>query len=187
MHLMGRLASGVNSATVNVQTRADDGSGGMYSGSQNSITGTVTKSTNTSQGYYFYAQNNSTTATAGKTSTSTFYLREPNNGYKYGELVAFVNPNIYIRKPDGVQIYSGSINVKKIGGTTIPFTVDEYISSQGAEIVAIHIPTNVGLYFNGVQEPGIEVSFDLRPNIEVMGNIQWHDYIVADTSLVHSF
>jgi hypothetical protein len=126
-----------------VQTRADDGSGGIQSGSQNSVTGTVTKSTNTSQGYYFYANNNNTTATAGQNSTYTLYLREPSNEYRYGELVAFINPTIYIRKPAGVEVYSGGITVKKIGGATIPFTVDEYTTSTGADMVAIHIPTNI--------------------------------------------
>jgi hypothetical protein len=37
------------------------------------------------------------------------------------------------------------------------------------------------------REPGIEVSFDFRPNIETMGQINWHDYIVADTPQYHSY
>jgi hypothetical protein len=143
MHLIGRLASGVNSATVNLQTWADDGSGGMQSGSQNSITGTVTTSTTTSQGYYFYAKSNNTNVTAGQTLTWTMYLREPSNEYKYGELVAFTDPTIYIRKPAGVQIYSGSIIVKEIGSGAIPFTVDEYTTPQGADILAVHIPKQI--------------------------------------------
>ncbi|GHV25645.1 hypothetical protein FACS1894176_04650 [Bacteroidia bacterium] len=143
MYLMGRLASGVNSATVNVQTWADGGSGGILSGTQNSITGTVTRNTNTSQGYRLVASTSNTTVTAGQTLTRKMSLREPDNAYRYGDLVAFINPTIYIRKPAGVEVYSGSIIVKKIGGTNIPFTVDEYTTSQGANIVAIHIPTNI--------------------------------------------
>jgi hypothetical protein len=64
MHLIGRLTSQASSATVNVQTRADNGSGGIQAGSQNSVTGTVTKSLDTSQGYRFTSETNSTTVTA---------------------------------------------------------------------------------------------------------------------------
>jgi hypothetical protein len=72
-------------------------------------------------------------------------LREPSNDYRYAELVAFVDPTIYIRKPAGVQIYSdsGSVVVKEIGGSNIPFTLSEYTTSKGADIVAIHIPKQI--------------------------------------------
>jgi uncharacterized membrane protein len=70
-------------------------------------------------------------------------LREPHNDYRYGELVAFTDPTIYIRKPVGVQVYSSGIIVKEIGGKTLPFTVDEYTTDKGADIVAIHIPKQI--------------------------------------------
>jgi hypothetical protein len=70
-------------------------------------------------------------------------LREPDNEYKYGELIAFVDPTIYIRKPAGVQIYSGSVVVNEINGSNIPFTLSEYTTSQGANIIAIHIPKQI--------------------------------------------
>jgi hypothetical protein len=70
-------------------------------------------------------------------------LREPSNEYRYGELVAFIDPTIYIRKPAGVQIYSGSVVVNEISGSNIPFTVSEYTTTQGADIIAIHIPKQI--------------------------------------------
>jgi hypothetical protein len=70
-------------------------------------------------------------------------LREPSNEYKYGELVAFVNPTIYIRKPAGVQVYSDSITVKEINGVSIPFTVEEYTTTKQADIIAIHISKQI--------------------------------------------
>jgi hypothetical protein len=33
---------------------------------------------------------------------------------------------------------------------------------------------------------GVEVSFNFRPDIETMGQINWHDYILADTQY-HSY
>jgi hypothetical protein len=56
-------------------------------------------------------------------------LREPDNAYRYGHFAAFVDPTIYIRKPAGVEIYTGTITVKKIGGAAIRFTIDEYTTS----------------------------------------------------------
>ncbi|MDR0608248.1 MAG: hypothetical protein LBG52_08155 [Candidatus Peribacteria bacterium] len=138
MHLIGRLASGVDTATVNVQTWADDGSGGVQSGTSESITGTVTRSITTSTAYHFFPKATSTTVTAGQRQTRAMALREPSNEYRYAELIALLNPTIYIRKPLGVEVYSGGITVKAIGGGTIPFTVDEYTTSQGAEVIAIH-------------------------------------------------
>jgi hypothetical protein len=70
-------------------------------------------------------------------------LREPSNDYRYAELIAFIDPTIYIRKPAGVEVYSGSIIVKEIGGGTIPFTVDEYTTAPGANVVAVHIPKQI--------------------------------------------
>jgi hypothetical protein len=70
-------------------------------------------------------------------------LREPGNESLYGQLVAFVDPTIYIRKPAGVQVYPDSIVVKEIGGSNIPFTVSGYTTSQGADIIAIHIPKQI--------------------------------------------
>jgi hypothetical protein len=120
------------------------------------------------------------------------YLREPNNGYRYGHFIAFTDPTIYIRKPAGVQIFSGSITVKKIGGAAISsFTVQEYETpyTSGQQIIAITVPTKIGMYFGEdmTREPGIEVSFDFRPNISVMDQINWHDYIVADTPQYHAY
>jgi hypothetical protein len=57
-------------------------------------------------------------------------LREPDNSYRYGHFAAFADPTIYIRKPAGVQILTGSITVKKIGGANIPFIVSEYTTTQ---------------------------------------------------------
>ena len=187
MHLMGRLATGVNSAMVNVQTRTDDGVGGVVSGSQNSITGTVTRSTTTSAGYHFLPKFSSTSVTAGQRSSRTMTLREPSNEYTYGQLVAFTDPTIYIRKPTGVEVYSGNIIVKEMEGGEIPFIVNEYTTAQGAEIVAISIPKEIGAYFDGEIKKGVEVTFDFRPSIETMGVINWHDYIVADTAQNHFF
>jgi hypothetical protein len=38
-----------------------------------------------------------------------------------------------------------------------------------------------------VIKPGVEVSFDFRPSIETMGQINWHDYILADTPQYHAY
>ncbi|MDR3168951.1 MAG: hypothetical protein LBU27_04250 [Candidatus Peribacteria bacterium] len=128
---------------MNVQTWADDGGGGIQSGTQESITGTVTKSTTPSTAYYFLPKTTSTTAIAGQRTTLAMTLREPSNEYKYAELLGFINPTIYIRKPVGVEVYSGSITVKEIGGGAIPFTVEEYTTAQEANIIAIHIPKQI--------------------------------------------
>jgi hypothetical protein len=58
--------------------------------------------------------NTSTTLVAGQSLTQKISLREPSNQYRYGDIVAFTNPTIYIRNPNGVQISTGSITVKKI-------------------------------------------------------------------------
>ena len=143
MHVMGRLASTAASATVNVQTRAGDGSGGVQSGSHNSITGTITKNL-TNPYVYFYAKNASMSVTAGQTATQTVYLRENDSISNLNDHVAaFVNPTIYIRKPAGVHIYSGSITVNEMSGGAVPFTISEYTTTQGAEVIAIHISKQI--------------------------------------------
>ncbi|MDR2541110.1 MAG: hypothetical protein LBD11_04995 [Candidatus Peribacteria bacterium] len=56
-------------------------------------------------------------------------------------------------------------------------------------MVAISTTTKIGFYYgiDMYREPGIEVELPFKPNIETMGNINWHDYIVADTPQYHSY
>jgi hypothetical protein len=113
-HVMGRLGSGVASATVRMNTWSDPGDGTKEPGSESGGTGTVTRSTNASLTPYFVLVNgNSFSATAGQKTTIQFNVKEGDSQYLYGNLLAFTNPNIYIRKPAGTQIDLGSIVVKK--------------------------------------------------------------------------
>lgn len=128
---------------MTLQTWADNGSGGATTGTQNNLTLSVTNNSNNSEAYRFTANTKDTTVTAGQRKTWTMSLREPSNEYRYGRFLAFADPTIYIRKPAGVEIYSGDVTVKKISGASVPFTVDEYTTAKGAQIIAIHITTKI--------------------------------------------
>jgi hypothetical protein len=179
VRIIGRLGDGVNAATVTVNTRSDSGNGSKEMGSENTLTSTITRIASPgvvirdipTLGTQFDVVAG-TRKTIGRTLDAYYYQSR--------DLMGFTNPTVYLRKPTGVAIDTDSITVTK-NGQTIPFTISEYVTSQGAGIVAIHTTAKVGYYFDEKREAGINITRDVIPSITTVGSINLQDYIFITT------
>ena len=126
-HLIGRLASGTNVAMVTASTWADDGSGGVETGSKISVSGTVTrKDTASVQLGFLITPNTDIVIPAGSSQTVTFLVRRMSE-FPYMDIQGLSNPTIYIRKPAGIRIDKSSISITGKAGVT--HTVTEYTTA----------------------------------------------------------
>jgi hypothetical protein len=177
--MIGRLTEGVNQSTVTITAWADNGSGGIQSGSLVTKTGIIKRdpTANTTVGMNTN-KGNPFTVTAGSSVSITLTIDV--GYYAYGRLMGVTDPTIYFRKLSGITILTGSFLAKK-DGQSIPFSVSEYITSQGEEIIAVRIPAKIGYYFDGKKELPVSLSFDLQTNMSIMGDINLSEYMFFTT------
>jgi hypothetical protein len=122
---------------------------------------------------------------AGEQKTLSLALSPANSGhanaYMYMHSLGYSNPTVYLREMPGVTIDKSSIEVKKNGGN-VPFSVTEYTTSMGVNVIAIQVFTEIGFYFDGKVEGGAVVTFDVFASIDTVAAYPLTNYFFMDAN-----
>lgn len=170
----GKLKPGVTTATVTVHSYAEV-SGVEEAGTRTTKTSPITRvNANEKPTTSAYREIPGTTISAGQTKKVGLFLRNP---YHYGQVTALINPEIYLRVPEGVT-YSNP-TVTSTTGTASATMSAPYTTTTGERFVKITTAnTKVGGLFNGEADLRATISFDITVSPQAKGaNYSWTDYV----------
>ena len=170
--IVGKLKDGMTEAVFKGATYAASPEGVYVAGTRVESNNAKVIRTNTPTTSILQQMDN-VSVVAGGTQKAMLNL---SSTYQYGGLTAMVNPEIYLRVPEGIS-YSNPQVISSIGGTA---TISEpYMTVTGERIVKI--TTNnvkVGTAFGGSLDLRPRIEFDVVADLQTNGGTyQWSDYL----------
>ncbi|MCA9364791.1 MAG: carboxypeptidase regulatory-like domain-containing protein [Candidatus Moranbacteria bacterium] len=173
MQMLGKLKNGINTATVTTRTYATLPDMSVELGTENVQVSTVERTI--SPVVSINASSSNFAIYAGDREEVSFVLG--GSLYYYTDQVGTINPNVFFRLPDNVDIDQSTVLAVDNHNGSIPVTVTgPYMSTTGERFLKFALTGSVGALF-GKEIHSISLSFDLVTDVSAFGNYNWSDYV----------
>ncbi|MGL5042140.1 MAG: SdrD B-like domain-containing protein [Culicoidibacterales bacterium] len=174
LFMLGRLKPGAREATLQISTWSEEaGSGVVEEGSLETKIAKVVRGPQMPSVYSAVAPSQIVEAGGRQKIQATL----GSNPFYYTGNIGIVNPTIYLRMPQEMNIDLTKISVTQKQKSVIKKIIGPYRTSKGEAVIAIETDAKVGRFFNGMTLEKLEIEYEIYVSEYASGNYDFSELI----------